>query len=107
MMGAAAGIDLKKLVEVVSISSGASGSFTSLSSKALAGNFEPGFALDLAHKDLRLAVQLADRTGVPGMVAPNVLNLLRAARAMGLGGEDTGAMIKVYEAIMGRQVRAT
>jgi 3-hydroxyisobutyrate dehydrogenase-like beta-hydroxyacid dehydrogenase len=105
MMGAAAGIDLKKLAEVVSISSGASGSFTSLSAKAFAGNFTPGFALDLAHKDLRLAVQLADRTGVPGMVAPNVLNLLRAARGMGLGGEDTSAMIKVYERIMRREVR--
>jgi len=105
MMGAAAGIDLGKLVEVVSVSSGASGSFSSLAGKALAGNFTPGFALDLAHKDLRLAVQLADRTGVPGMVAPNVLNLLRAARGMGLGGEDTTAMIKVYEMLMGRDVR--
>lgn len=105
MMGAAAGIDLKKLAEVVSVSSGASGAFTSLSTKAMAGSFQPGFALDLAHKDLRLAVQLADRTGVPGMVAPNVLNLLRAARGMGLGGEDTSAMIKVYENILGKDVR--
>ena len=105
MMGAAAGIDLGKLAEVVSISSGASGSFTSLTTKAFAGNFAPGFALDLAHKDLRLAVQLADRTGVPGTVAPNVLNLLRSARAMGLGGEDSSAMIKVYERVMGREVR--
>jgi 3-hydroxyisobutyrate dehydrogenase-like beta-hydroxyacid dehydrogenase len=38
-------------------------------------------------------------------VAPNVLNLLRAARAQGLGGEDTSAMIKVYERIMGRELR--
>lgn len=105
MMGAAAGIDLGKLVEVVSVSSGASGAFSSLAGKALAGNFTPGFALDLAHKDLRLAVQLADRTGVPGMVAPNVLNLLRAARGMGMGGEDVGAMIRVYERIMGKEVR--
>ena len=105
MMGAAAGIDMGKLVEVVSVSSGASGAFASLSGKALAGNFTPGFALDLAHKDLRLAVQLADRTGVPGVVAPNVLNLLRAARGMGMGGEDVGAMIRVYERIMGKEVR--
>jgi 3-hydroxyisobutyrate dehydrogenase-like beta-hydroxyacid dehydrogenase len=105
MMGAAAGIDLKKLAEVVGVSSGASGAFASLAGKAFSGNFQPGFALDLAHKDLRLAVQLADRTGVPGMVAPNVLNLLRAARGMGLGGEDVGAMIKVYERIMGREAR--
>lgn len=106
MMGAAAGIDLHKLADVVSISSGASASFTSVSSKAFAGNFTPGFAIDLAHKDLRLAVALADQHGVPGLVAPNVLNLLRMARAMGLGGADTGGMIQVYERIMGREVRA-
>ncbi len=105
MMGAAAGIDLQKLADVVSVSSGASGAFTSIATKSMAGTFAPGFALDLAHKDLRLAVQLADKTGVPGMVAPNVLNLLRAARAQGLGGEDTSAMIKVYEGIMGRNLR--
>lgn len=106
MMGAAAGIDLKKLAEVVAISSGASTSFTSVSSKAFAGNFTPGFAIDLAHKDLRLAVALADQHGVPGLVAPNVLNLLRMARAMGFGGSDTGGIIQVYEQIMGREVRA-
>ena len=105
MMGAAAGIDLRKLADVVSVSSGASGAFSSIATKAMAGTFAPGFALDLAHKDLRLAVQLADKTGVPGMVAPNVLNLLRSARAMGFGGEDTSAMIRVYERIMGKEVR--
>ena len=105
MMGAAAGIDLRKLADVVSVSSGASGAFSSIATKAMAGTFQPGFALDLAHKDLRLAVQLADKTGVPGMVAPNVLNLLRSARAMGFGGEDTSAMIRVYERIMGKEVR--
>ncbi len=105
MMGAAAGIDLRKLADVVSVSSGASGAFGSIAAKAMAGAFQPGFALDLAHKDLRLAVQLADRTGVPGMVAPNVLNLLRAARGMGLGGDDVTGMIRVYERMLGREVR--
>lgn len=103
MMGAAAGIDLKKLADVVSVSSGASGAFSSIAAKSASGNYVPGFALDLAHKDLRLAVQLADKTGVPGMVAPNVLNLLRAARGMGFGGEDVTGMIRVYEGMMGRK----
>ena len=67
--------------------------------------FEDQLELGLARKDRRLAVQLADRTGVPGVVAPNVLNLLRAARGMGMGGEDVGAMIRVYERIMGKEVR--
>jgi len=106
MMGAAAGIDLNKLAEVVAISSGASSSFSGMAKKALAGDFTPGFALDLAHKDLRLAVALADRHGVPGMVAPNVLNLMRMGRAMGMGSDDSGSVLRVYERIMGREVRS-
>ncbi len=105
MMGAAAGIDLGKLAEVVAISSGASSSFNGMARKALSGDFAPGFALDLAHKDLRLAVALADQHGVPGMVAPNVLNLMRMGRAMGMGGDDSGSVLRVYERIMGREVR--
>ncbi|MBC7636519.1 MAG: NAD(P)-dependent oxidoreductase [Acetobacteraceae bacterium] len=104
-MAQAAGIDLGKLKEVVASSSGASSGFLGLTTKAFAGDFAPSFALDLAHKDLRLAQQLADDLGVPGMVGPQVLNLLRMARNMGLGGADTSAMIQVYERIMGIEVR--
>ncbi len=104
-MAAAAGIDLGKLRDVVATSSGASAAFTSLTRKSFAGDFAPSFALDLAHKDMRLAQQMADDLGVPGLVGPPVLTLLRMARNMGLGGADSTAMIQVYERITGRDVR--
>ena len=67
---------------------------------------EPTFALDLAHKDLRLAMELADELGVPGMIAPQVLNLQRMARGMGLGGMDSSSVIRVYETALNEEVRA-
>ena len=55
--------------------------FRNISEKAFKGEFQASFAVDLAHKDLRLALELADELGVPGMIAPQVMNLMRLARA--------------------------
>ena len=106
MMGKRSGIDLKKLDAVIRNASGMSSGYANLATKAFAGNFAPSFALDLAHKDLRLAMELADELGVPGMIAPQVLNLQRMARGMGLGPSDSSSVIKVYEAALNEEVRA-
>jgi len=105
MMGLAAGIDLAKLSEVILGSSGASSAFRLLTTRALTGNFTASFALDLAHKDLRLAQELADEVGVPSPNGAQTLMLLRTARAMGLGASDSTAMINVYERTLGREAR--
>jgi len=76
-----------------------------MATKALAGNFAATFALDLAHKDLRLAMELADEVGVPGLIAPQVLNLMRMARGMGLGGTDSTSIMRVYETTLDTEVR--
>ncbi|WP_187830128.1 NAD(P)-dependent oxidoreductase [Siccirubricoccus phaeus] len=104
-MGAMAGIDLRKLFEIITNGSGDSAAIRGLEHRALAGKFEASFHLDLAYKDLSLAVELATEHGVPGMIAPQVLNLMRMARGLGLGGEDSSTSLKVYERVMGREVR--
>jgi 3-hydroxyisobutyrate dehydrogenase-like beta-hydroxyacid dehydrogenase len=106
MIGAMAGIDLRKLQQVISNASGNSSAFRNISEKAFKGEFRASFALDLAHKDLRLALELADELGVPGMIAPQVMNLMRIARAKGMGGDDSSSVIRVYEQALGREVRA-
>jgi 3-hydroxyisobutyrate dehydrogenase-like beta-hydroxyacid dehydrogenase len=106
MMGKRSGIDLKKLDAVIRNASGMSSGYANMATKAFAGNFAPTFALDLAHKDLRLAMELADDLGVPGMIAPQVLNLMRMARGMGLGTSDSSSVIKVYETALNEEVRA-
>jgi 3-hydroxyisobutyrate dehydrogenase-like beta-hydroxyacid dehydrogenase len=106
MMGKRSGIDLRKLDAVIRNASGMSAGYANMAGKALAGDFRPTFALDLAHKDLRLAMALADELGVPGLIAPQVLNLMRMARGMGLGSSDSAAMMRVYETMLGEEVRA-
>ena len=106
MMGKRSGIDLHKLDAVIRNASGMSSGYGNLSTKAFKGDFQPTFALDLAHKDLRLALEMADDLGVPGLIAPQVMNLMRMARGMGLGGQDSASVIKVYEAALKEEVRA-
>jgi 3-hydroxyisobutyrate dehydrogenase-like beta-hydroxyacid dehydrogenase len=105
MIATMAGVDLNKIVEVVSNGSGNSNAFRNMQIRSLQGKFEPSFALDLAYKDLGLAVDLATEHGVPAMVAPQVLNLMRMARGMGLGQGDSTSVIKVYESVLGKQAR--
>ncbi len=106
MIGKRAGIDLHKLDQVIRNASGMSSGYANMATKAFKGAFDATFALDLAHKDLRLAMEMADELGVPGMIAPQVMNLMRMARGMGLGGADSTAMIRVYERALGTEVRA-
>lgn len=106
MIGKRAGIDLHRLDQVIRNASGMSSGYANMASKAFKGAFEASFALNLAHKDLRLAMEMADELGVPGMIAPQVMNLMRMARGMGLGDSDSTAMIRVYETALGTDVRA-
>ncbi len=105
MLGAMAGIDVHKLYDVISNASGNSDAFRGLGKKAFARDFKPGFALDLAHKDLRLALEMQDELGLPGAIAPQVMNLMRMARARGWGVDNSSSVLRVYEAAVGREVR--
>src|SRR5579863_2523627 len=105
MLGKRVGINLHKLDAVIRNASGMSSAYGGMATKAFKGEFQATFALDLAHKDLRLALEMADELGVPGMIAPQVMNLMRMARGMGLGGDDSASVIRVYEEALGREVR--
>ena len=95
MMAKMAGVDLDRIVEVITNGSGFSNSFRGVTGRAMKGKFEPSFALDLAYKDLSLAIDLATEHGVPGMVAPQVLKACRGMSArldrMGRAGHARGA----------------
>ena len=105
MLGAAAGIDPDVLNQVIRNSSGDSFGYRSVAHKALRGDWNADFALDLAYKDLHLALELADEIGIPLPLAVQTHNLMRMARGSGYGGNDTTAMMRVYEDTLKREVR--
>ena len=104
MMGVAAGMDAAVLNEIVRNSSGNSMSYRGVAKSALERDFAPGFTVDLAYKDLRLALELADELDMPLLLGPQVHNVMRMARGKDGGNENVTAVLKVYEAIMKQQV---
>ena len=61
--------------------------------KVLAGDIEPGFAIDLAHKDLTLVVEAANAAKVPVPIAAAAREAFSTARSRGYGGRDFSAMV--------------
>ncbi|MEE8396157.1 MAG: NAD-binding protein, partial [bacterium] len=106
MLGVRADVDPDVLMGVLQTSSGNSAVLTAIQRKVLAGNFETEFAIDLAHKDLRLALQLGEELGTPLMIAGLVVNMMRQSAARGEGGQDITALIRNLEETMGWQVRS-
>jgi len=106
MLGAVAGIDPEALNQVIRNSSGNSMSYRGVANKTLKGDWTPSFTIDLAYKDLHLALELADELGVPLPLSAQTHNLMRMARGMGMGGDDATAIMRVYEKTLGREVRA-
>ncbi|HBC54161.1 MAG TPA: hypothetical protein DCZ06_07850, partial [Alphaproteobacteria bacterium] len=102
MLGAVAGIDPEALNEVIRNSSGNSMGYRGVAHKSLNGDWSATFTVDLAYKDMHLALELADELSVPLSLSPQVHNLMRMARGLGYGGDDATAMMRVYENALGR-----
>lgn len=52
------------------------------------GDFEPGFSVDLYHKDLRLTAELGDRLAVPLMFNRLAMDMFQRMRDQGRGGKS-------------------
>lgn len=63
--------------------------------KVLKDDIEPGFTIDLAHKDLTLVVNAANAARVPMPMAAAAREAFSTARSRGFGGKDFSAMVDV------------
>ena len=105
-LGVKAGVDLGTLVDVVQSSSGATWKLGNNYPKFLfKGNFEPGFALDLGAKDLRLGTSLAKELGMPLDVANLVEQRFIEAQSRGWGSQHADVVVKLIEERVGVELR--
>jgi 3-hydroxyisobutyrate dehydrogenase len=91
------GLDLEKTIAAVG--SGAAGSWqlANLGPRMIAGDFRPGFTIDLQQKDLRLVLQSAEESQTSLPAASLVHQLFSAAQASGEGRSGTQALFTVLE----------
>ena len=68
----------------------------------LGRSFEPGFRIDLHHKDLGILTSAAREAGVVVPLGALVAQLMSSARAVGDGGLDHSALLRGVERLSGR-----
>lgn len=90
------GLDLAATLDVIHGTTATNGQLkVNWPNKVLAGDTDPGFTIDLAHKDLSLIVQAANTARVPLPVAAAAREAFSTARARGYGGQDFSSMVDV------------
>ena len=105
VLGVKAGMDAKTLFEILRGSAGRSYHFEKRLPNILARNFEPGFTVDLARKDLGLAVDMARSHDVPVPTTSLLHQLYNASSALGEGKNDFASIVKLFESWARTEVR--
>lgn len=105
-VGVAAGVDLGVLRDAL-VASPANSTFVSRDVLSILdhGDYDEGFAIALACKDLGLSVDLARSVGMPVELSSLVEQIFRRARAS--FGDRAGEMtpVRLYEDLLGRDLR--
>ena len=90
------GLSLEKTLDVLYGTTATNGQLKiAWPSKVLKGDVEPGFTIDLAHKDLTLIVEAANAARVPMPVGAAAREAFSVARGRGCGALDFSAMVDV------------
>lgn len=105
VLGVKAGVEPKRLFEILSTSGGRSHHFLKRFPNVLAGDFTPNFGIALSRKDIALALAMAGKLEMPVPLASAVRQVYEAAHAQGFGGLDMAGVTRLYEQWTGVAVR--
>lgn len=105
VLGVKAGVDGGTLFNILQHCGGRSLRLTKRFPSVLKGDFEPRFTVDLAEKDLNLALDLAHKLKVPMMMASISHDFYLLTSKSGRGGKDATAVVEYLENLVGVEVR--
>jgi 3-hydroxyisobutyrate dehydrogenase len=106
MLAKRAGVDLGLAFEVIRASSGTSFVHETEGQLILSGSYDIGFTMDLALKDLGLALALGEETGVPLELERGVRDRFAEAAARYGGEAWSPTVVKLLEDELGEDLRA-
>lgn len=90
-------LELRQVLDVINGTTATNGHLkTNFPNKVLAGDISPGFQIDLAHKDLGLALSSAAVLKVPLSMGTAARECLQIARGRGYGGKDFSALLDAW-----------
>ncbi|UOE21898.1 2-hydroxy-3-oxopropionate reductase [Thermobifida halotolerans] len=97
------GVDTEAAIRVLSGGLAASAIMDHKAANMLDRSFEPGFRLDLHHKDLGIVTSAAREAGVAIPLGATAAQLMAAARANGDGDLDHSALFRTIARLSGRR----
>lgn len=101
------GVDTDAALEVLGGGLAGSSVLNQKRNNMLSRSFEPGFRIDLHHKDMGIVTSAAREAGVVLQLGAVVAQLMASARANGDGGLDHSALLRGVERASGRAPRST
>ncbi len=104
-LAAKSNLDMDKMFSVVKAGAAGSWQLNDLAPKIMARDWQAGFMVKTAQKDLRLVMEAAEDLGIclPGIALVHQLH--HAAEAEGLGQKGTQALIRALEKLANVEVR--
>ncbi|MEW5725993.1 MAG: NAD-binding protein, partial [Thermodesulfobacteriota bacterium] len=99
------GLDPEKTAEVINNGTGRSFASEFFLPGILENRFDRGYRLENAYKDMLCAAEISARRRIPLPLFHAANSIYQAALALGLGHEDKGAMIKVFERMLDVEFR--
>jgi 4-hydroxybutyrate dehydrogenase/sulfolactaldehyde 3-reductase len=88
------GLDLEQTLEVLNGTTATNGQLKlNWPHKVLAGDISPGFTVDLAHKDLSLALAAGQAANLPLALGAAAREMMNLARATGYGPSDFSSLL--------------
>ena len=95
-IGRQGGVPLETMIQVASMTAATNGYVAGyLQKKVWRGDRSPGFKIDLAHKDIGLALNWGNRARLPVPMVALIRERYNQARAQGWGGEDCTAIVNL------------
>ena len=104
-MAAKLGLDPEKVTEVVTTGTGRSFAAEFFVPLALEDRFDQGYPLKLAYKDLVSAAEISAQQKIPLPMTQATTTIFQMAIAGGLGAENKGSLIKVFERMLNVEFR--
>ena len=95
------GLDPEKVAEVVNAGSGQSFASKFFIPNMLEDSFNRSYSLNNAYKDMANAAEISAHYKIPLPMVHTAMTTYQKALSLGLGAEDKGAMIKVFEKKLG------
>lgn len=106
VLGVKAGLDAQTMLDVISKSAGRNFAVdVKFKTNVVNRDFTPGFSLDLLHKDMAIAINMAKELGYPLSLCSYAQDILTEGQLRGFGTHDHSEMVKKYEELAGVVVK--